>query len=308
MRRFSSRLVFSLLISGCAAATLAACAPSPIPTGYTYHRQTYKSPPAPKAAGIGYAFSLPANENATQAWREIGQDLAGRLENGGALQGRAVAVIPPRKVDQFNNSLYYALDEAFTARGGRLESYSPETPGIAFTILPLEEAVRKAHQETLETYAHTHGFAPSDVTGASIRLQVYEGNKVTFETTDTYTIPTFGHGDELNKAQQPLFTPSAGQSARWVAPDLRPAPVRPPKTAEPSAPVTISPLGEDKTVGDRAVNPDLSAEPPITKSDLEPPVQLLVPAAASSTPDTKPEADENKAPGAKSAYSQRLNN
>lgn len=95
MRRYSFRLVSSVLIPGCAAALLTACAPSPIPTGYTYHRDTYKSPPAPKADDIGYDFTTQANAKAVDAWREIGQDLVSRLESGKALSGHNVAIVPP---------------------------------------------------------------------------------------------------------------------------------------------------------------------------------------------------------------------
>jgi hypothetical protein len=160
---------------------MASCLPSPMPAGYTYHREEYKSPPAPMAEGIGYDFTLEANKRAVDAWREIGQDLVSRLENTGALTGREIAVIPPLGVDQINNSLYYALNDALAARGYKLRSYSPDIAGLAVTIHPLIGKQKSEHEKLLAEYANAHGFKPEDVTGVSIRLQLREGAKAVQE-------------------------------------------------------------------------------------------------------------------------------
>lgn len=138
---------------------------------------------------------------------------------------------------------------------------------LAFKIVPLEGAAKKAQQEALNAYAQSHGFDPKDVTSVSLHLQVYEGNKAVYETAEAYTIPAFGYGPEINQPPGVYRREAVGKAPFWVAPSLRPTATGP--SMAPLSP-TMPPLKNDRMAGDRAVNPNANG-PAITKSDLSAP-------------------------------------
>lgn len=251
--RFSHRLS----IAACSAALMASCAPSPIPAGYTYHRELYKSPPAPAADEIGYEFTVPANRKAVERWREVARDLVGRLESGYVFQGRDVALIPPLGVDQMNKSLDYAMHDAFADKGYRLRAYSPDIPGVSVTMHPLAGEEKAGHEKALASYAETHGFKPSEVTGVSIRIQVREGARLVHELRGIYSIPNFGYDPEFNRQKEYRLMPAVGLAPYRTEPELRPVPIRP------AAPIRQA--GE----GDNA--PADKASGTISKDDLDAP-------------------------------------
>lgn len=255
--------LFSLrpIASACSAlALMASCAPSPIPAGYTYHREVYKSPPAPKADDIGYDFTLDANKKAVDAWSEVGADLVNRLESSGALPSHQIAVVPPLGVDQIDNSLYFSLNQALAAHGYKLQSYSPDITAVAVTIHPLEGAEKTDNSKTLADYAQTHGFKLEDVTGVSIQLQLREGATLLQELSATYTIPNFGYDPEFNRQHEFRDNGVVGRAPFRVAPELRPKPIRP------AVPVPVAPKGEDKMTGAQP-----GEAPAIKKDDLKAP-------------------------------------
>ncbi|MCD8520315.1 MAG: hypothetical protein LRY57_03315, partial [Alphaproteobacteria bacterium] len=202
-----------LMIAVCSAALLTSCGlPSPIPAGYTYHHQTYKSPPGPEAEDVGYDFSVAANHKAVQAWRDIASDLLAKLESGYVFQGRDVTVIPPLGVDQMNKSLDYALHDAFVGKGYKLRAYAKDVPGVAVTMHPLIGDEKAAYEKDRKDYAASHGFKPEDVMGVSILLEVREGAKLVHQTRGVYSIPNFGYDPEFNRQHEYRLMPVAGKA------------------------------------------------------------------------------------------------
>lgn len=249
MRHNLSRLAIPAILAG----ILASCAPSPIPTGYKYHHEKYKSPPAPKAEEIGYAFTTEANQKAVDIWQDIGRDLVGKLENGYVFHGRDVAIIAPLGVDQMNKSLDYALHKAMMEKGYNLKAFGPDIPGISTTMHPLAGIEKSNMANELTAFAAKYGYKGEEVQGVSIHMQVREGAKLVHELRYIYVIPNFGFDPEFNRQHEYRLNPSVGRAPFRVEPELRPALVRP------AAPVVPTPVVGEGSQGE------------ISKDDLAPP-------------------------------------
>lgn len=113
---------------------LGACQlPSPIPSGYTYHSDLYKSPPAAAPEDIGIPWSAESNEQAAVHWRVAARDMAGQIAQG--LPGRAVHIIPSEPDDPVSSVFENYLREALMARGIRLENLSgSEWPDLTWDL------------------------------------------------------------------------------------------------------------------------------------------------------------------------------
>jgi hypothetical protein len=222
---------------------LAACSPSAIPAGYSYHRDTYKSPPYPKAEPVGYAFTVPANQRAVDAWVEVAADLVSRLESGYVFTGRDIAVIPTLESHAMNKSLDFALNKAFSEKGYTLKSYNPDLPAIVTAIHEPAKENRAGELESPADFAARHGFKPEDIEQVVIRLDVREGNALVHQMRAVYNVPAFA--DEPEYTFEPEFQTKsvAGEAPYRAEPELHPKPSRP------ASPVVLTPTGGEKTAG-----------------------------------------------------------
>ena len=243
-----------------ALAALSACmAPSPIPAGYTYHRETYKSPPAPLADEIGYDFTVAANHKAVAMWEDIARDALSRLESGYTFQSRDVAIIPPLGIDQMNKSLDYALHKAFREKGYNLKSYSPDIPGVAVTMNPVSGQSKDYGLESRGDFATRHGLKEEDIKTVQIGFDVREGAALAYQQRAVYHIPAFGFEPEYNTENEFRLDGVVGKAPYRVAPELRPERIRP------AAVTGRVPADEDKTAG------QAGAPTSILKNDLDAP-------------------------------------
>ena len=97
-------------------------APTFIPSGYTYHHDEYKSPPAENPWGIGYDYIRESNKAMLDDWRDVASDLTDKLESSASLGASPVFLSSPTLDNAFTISLDHALREEFRARGYTLSS------------------------------------------------------------------------------------------------------------------------------------------------------------------------------------------
>jgi len=116
MRKFT--IILSLSVS---AISLNACKtvmdPTFMPSGYTYHHDEYKSPPADKPWAIGYDYSRDENAKILNKWRDVAADLTDQLQETASLAGTPLFLASPDLDNAFSLSLDHALREEFRARG-----------------------------------------------------------------------------------------------------------------------------------------------------------------------------------------------
>ncbi len=96
--------------------------PTFMPAGYTYHNEEYKAPPGPEADGIGYAYSVQANEEALQVWRIVVKDLVDQLAEQIGMEGQRIYIQSLPLQNAFNASYDHVLREELAGRGYVLAS------------------------------------------------------------------------------------------------------------------------------------------------------------------------------------------
>ncbi len=131
----------SFVILGLSSAILAlnACKtvmdPTFIPSGYSYHHDLYKSPPADKPWDIGYDYTRDANAEILQKWQMVAADLVDRLQADSAIGATPVFLSSPEIDNAFSLSLDHALREEFRSRNMMLASIpSDESFKIAVSV------------------------------------------------------------------------------------------------------------------------------------------------------------------------------
>lgn len=106
--------------------------PTFLPAGYTYHSDTYKSPPADNPWRIGYDYTREQNEDILNEWRDVAADLTDKLESSAGLGSQAIFLSSPTLDNAFTISLDHALRSEFRARGYTISSVpSTDTMKIA---------------------------------------------------------------------------------------------------------------------------------------------------------------------------------
>lgn len=125
MRKFINSLgLISAII------TLNACKtvmdPTFLPSGYTYHHDTYKSPPADKPWSIGYDYSRAENAAILNKWQNVAADVTDQLVATAPLDTMPVFLASPDIDNAFSLSLDHALREEFRSRGYELVAIPSE--------------------------------------------------------------------------------------------------------------------------------------------------------------------------------------
>ena len=100
--------------------------PTFLPSGYTYHHDEYKSPPADEPWPIGYEYSREENAKILNKWRDVADDVTDKLEEAASLGGTPVFLASPDLDNAFSLSLDHALREEFRARGVSLVAVPSE--------------------------------------------------------------------------------------------------------------------------------------------------------------------------------------
>ncbi len=91
-----------------------------MPSGYTYHAKTYKAPPGPKPADIGYEYSEIENERHLDSWHHAVRDLLMQTKAQGVILPQDINLITDMSDTVFKNTYDYSLREGLRAFGHTL--------------------------------------------------------------------------------------------------------------------------------------------------------------------------------------------
>lgn len=120
------RISTKILSLSAMAFSLTACKtfmdPSFMPSGYTYHHNTYKAPPADNPWGIGYDYTADENAHMLKEWKAVAGDLIDQLETAASLNASPIFLSSPTLDNAFTISLDHALREELRMRGYTLAS------------------------------------------------------------------------------------------------------------------------------------------------------------------------------------------
>lgn len=139
--RLSLALAALSMAAGCQGMT----DPSPMPRGYVFHKNPYKTIPGAKASSIGVPYTLPDTARATARWRMAARDLVARLADSGALAGGPVFVSPASPGGRaFDAAFDHALRGALIDKGFVLAAKPGQGPTVSYALAPYREAAPAA--------------------------------------------------------------------------------------------------------------------------------------------------------------------
>lgn len=222
-----SSILGGLTIIGAGALTLAACTkPSPMPTGYTYHRHYYKTPPAPPAAPIGYDYSAPANSFVMGMWHDIAAELVGNLESAYGLSPQEIFVKPPFLKGAQTQSLDYSLRQVLADKGYTITPFNPNILTLSFEIKELPEEQKAAYENALPDVPHGD---PADFGPKLILLYLDQTGSGRQMLQETHVVPNFGHLPDHGGKKLIEPNPAFGRAPDeiYTPTDLRPQPYNP---------------------------------------------------------------------------------
>jgi hypothetical protein len=245
---FSTLALLSVIIavSGCRSFL----DPSPMPAGYAYHQQKYKSPPGPPAADIGYPFSVDRNDVVVEKWQAVASRIVDQMEQQLALGPRAIYIEPLPRPNAFNTSLDYVLREELRNRGYTLVA----VPGSGLHLkpeiyLPGDEKIPvdanmyndDPHFETIPANrSKAHEFL---ITVNVLENKVYKG-----AVEGQYTLPAYGYvrgdgSDRLENKDAYKKKKAAAKPVPQAAPDY--APPAGENTVESNEPAPLVPVNQE---------------------------------------------------------------
>ncbi len=181
--------------------------PSFLPSGYTYHHDIYKAPPAGEPWHIGYDYSRAENAEILSEWADAASDIINRLEASNAIGGSPIFLSSPHIDNAFSLSLDHALREELRARGYYLAA-TPEEQATKLAISSYDPEFKDkmrsydlndATQDDLpEPPQETHKNLVIKVMG--LAAQEAEDGTITEQSVtlleEPYILPLYGYEDE----------------------------------------------------------------------------------------------------------------
>lgn len=168
--------------------------PSPMPAGYTYHHDMYKSPPAARPQPVGHPYSVQTNAESAAHWRIAAGDLVAKLMASQGVLPAPVYVEPAPTVSPFNSSFDNFLREALLDNGYMLASMPGQGPVLRYNATMVEHQGERQSGMTPE--AKEAAKAPDapeylPATGSEVVLSITltNGMDVMAEETGIYYIP-----------------------------------------------------------------------------------------------------------------------
>jgi len=172
--------------------------PTFIPSGYTYHHDAYKSPPADKPWAIGYEYSRDENAEILNKWRDVAVDLTDKLEGVASLSGTPVFLASPELDNAFTLSLDHALREEFRARGIALVAVpNQETFKLKVTTYDPEfKDVMRSYQLNDQTQEDLPE-PPKEISkDLIIKIDGLVADMASVLVEDEYELPLYGYQDK----------------------------------------------------------------------------------------------------------------
>lgn len=176
-------LLSFLVLVGC----MSVLNPSPLPTGYTYHGEVYKSPPGPEAGDIGYEYSYLQNENVQQVWLHAVRDLVVHLEERTGLAPQVIHVQDVLEQSAFNHTFDHSLRHVLRERGYILASAADKFPArLVYEAIPLDD-VSVVRIPGVQSYRDTAPY--------NLILRLYKGLPDPYSVGKIYNIPAYGYSE-----------------------------------------------------------------------------------------------------------------
>lgn len=109
--------------------------PSPMPRGYVFHKNDYKTIPGAPVDSIGVPYSLPGTAASAAHWRAAARDLTGRIAASGVLECKCpVSIMPQTPPGPFAAAFDHALRNALIERGHPLAEGDKGAMQIVYTV------------------------------------------------------------------------------------------------------------------------------------------------------------------------------
>lgn len=141
--------------------------PSPMPRGYTFHSNLYKTIPDSEPDSIGIPYTLSSTARAAASWRAAAQDLTARMAASGALDRGAVFIGPQSPKGPFPAAFDHALRGALLERGYVLASEPGQGPVLTYKIEKVADLPPSPPMET-RTESQEKSAPPADI----VRVEV----------------------------------------------------------------------------------------------------------------------------------------
>lgn len=221
---FSALALLSVIVavSGCRSVM----DPTPMPAGYAYHQQKYKSPPGPPAPGIGYPFSVDRNDVVVEKWQAVAASIVDQMESQLGVRPQVVYIEPLPRPNAFNTSLDYVLREELRNRNYTLVS-------VAGAALHLKPEIYLPGDEKIPVDANMYNDdpyfekTPADRAKAHeflITVNVLENKIYKGAVEGQYTLPAYGYvlgdgRDRMENKDAYKKKKAAAKPAPQAAPD-----------------------------------------------------------------------------------------
>lgn len=209
------KFVSSLLLVSTISLALAACETyGPIPTGYTYHGQKYKSPPGLSADEIGYEYDAEKNQQILEHWHSKAVELLNDMERGAQIQGHPIYVRAPHRPTAQTSAFDTSLRDEMRKRGYEIVSDRYDGKILAYYIFEPGKAPigvdtynyndNLDHDKALRDYAEGQNYAPM-----IIELSLYNGKTLEHRSGGVFMVPMYGY--ERDYGGNPLYKTILGQ-------------------------------------------------------------------------------------------------
>ncbi len=178
---------------------LAAChTAGPLPSGYAYHSDMYKSPPAAKPQAIGYPYTEQKNAESAAHWRMAAEDMVERLTAKHGIPPVPVYVAPDVPDSPFQASFDNFLREAMINKGFAIASRKdPAAPVVHYEATIVEhKGMRDNNLRSDSAYAYNDGDymmpapgLPATNKEVVLSVTITSGAGIVAEETGVYYIP-----------------------------------------------------------------------------------------------------------------------
>ena len=204
--------VVLLCLGGCK--TLISSPSHVMPSGYTYHQNTYKSPPPAKADNLGYEYSAEKNSEILALWRPSAEDLVKKLEMQAGLNNANIYIRVPLNTDTQMATFDHVLRQVLRERGHALISDRYAGTILTYNIfdpqsLKDDDRTQYAYHDEYHQDAPDY-IKPQDYKPMVIEMTAYDKTTPVATLNGIYTVPMYGY----DKYDLPHFwAPIAGQKS-----------------------------------------------------------------------------------------------
>ncbi len=188
-----------LAVGALALTNLSACReyldlPTPMPSGYTYHADLYKSPPSPEADDIGYTYSPAENEKIMKIWQTKAEEVLQAFHENTGTELDIVFIAPPSLDSAQNYSLDHSLREALRKQGVRLATRPEDILTLEYEIsrVPDEDAPPVyPRAERIENHPASAPYENYEPMVVEVRLK--DGRQLVTKSSNVHILPMFGY-------------------------------------------------------------------------------------------------------------------